>query len=198
MTHPMNDTELRELEARATKGPWKLAVTTIHGVTYGGVWIEPSDPDNLVQISGSGGARSFTNRIVDIQRHDDNDANAALIVAMRNNFVALLDRVQAAEARAASLEAEVEKARGERDEARADSEELCDTCNENLSLLLTERTRAETAETKLRTARGVIKFASDLCNAEMGSDRLSPEEHALGVVEAVGRAARAYLGGDNG
>jgi hypothetical protein len=73
----------------ATPGPWKVCETTIHGIKYGGCWIEGPDVDDgdgrpqgvLIPISGSGGARSYTTRLVDIQDHDHNDANAALIAA---------------------------------------------------------------------------------------------------------------------
>ena len=62
-----------------TPGPWHSYQTTIHGNKYGGHWVAVSDPAQLIQISGSGGARSFTQRVVDTQDHDDNEANAAHI-----------------------------------------------------------------------------------------------------------------------
>lgn len=82
------DTEtLTKLLAEATPGPWVTSETTIHGVKYGGAWVQGADqPDDdglmkppLICISGSGGSRSFTTRIVERQDHDDNDANARLI-----------------------------------------------------------------------------------------------------------------------
>ena len=38
---------------------------------------------SLIPVSGSGGARSYTTRLFDIQPHDHNDANARFIAAAR-------------------------------------------------------------------------------------------------------------------
>lgn len=83
----MDTAELEKLLAEVTPGYWKVCETTIHGRKYGGCWVEGPDVDDgdgcphgiLIPISGSGGAKSFTTRIVDIQCHDHNDANARLI-----------------------------------------------------------------------------------------------------------------------
>jgi hypothetical protein len=83
----MNSDELKTLISTATPGPWVTSETTIHGVKYGGMWVQGADqPDDdglmkppLICISGSGGSRSYTTRIVERQDHDDNDANARLI-----------------------------------------------------------------------------------------------------------------------
>lgn len=79
-----------DIMTKHTPTPWAVRETTINGIKYGGCWIEQADDNNLVQISGSGGAQSFTNRVVDIQIHDDNDANAAFIVQCANAHEALV------------------------------------------------------------------------------------------------------------
>lgn len=64
-----------------TPGPWQVHQTVIHGKAYGGHWVEVANEDQLIQISGSGGARSYTQRVFDTQGHDDNEANARYIAA---------------------------------------------------------------------------------------------------------------------
>lgn len=98
----------------ATPGPWKCCETTIHGRKYGGCWVEGPDVDDgdgrprgvLIPISGSGGAISYTTRLVDIQDHDHNDANANLIAAAPD----LARTVIAQAAEIARLRAQVEAA----------------------------------------------------------------------------------------
>jgi hypothetical protein len=115
MTTPDTDT-LAGLLADATPGPWVTSETTIHGVKYGGMWVQGADqPDDdglmkppLICISGSGGSRSYTTRIVERQDHDDNDANARLIA---------LAPELAAEVIALRAQAAKDKARIERLEA---------------------------------------------------------------------------------
>ncbi len=76
--------EWKMLAEAATPGPWEVRETVIDGRKYGGAWVERNTDDgDLIQISGSDGARSYTARVVGIQDHDDNDANAAFIAAAR-------------------------------------------------------------------------------------------------------------------
>lgn len=104
MTTP--DQDLREKAEAATGGPWVVRETMINGVAYGGHWVEAIDtdpedaryPERLVQITGSGGARSFTTRIFERQIHDDNEANARFVAAANPaTILALLDRIESAE-----------------------------------------------------------------------------------------------------
>ncbi len=112
MTAPDTDT-LVGLLADATPGPWVTSETTIHGVKYGGMWVQGADqPDDdglmkppLICISGSGGSRSYTTRIVERQDHDDNDANARLIALAPE----LAEEVIALRAQAAKDKARVER-----------------------------------------------------------------------------------------
>src|SRR5690554_3239297 len=81
-------------EQKFTPGPWVVRETVVGGKRYGGCWVEALDPEDergerLIKISGSGGARSYTTRVVDIQMHDDNDANAHLISAAPEMLSAL-------------------------------------------------------------------------------------------------------------
>ena len=112
MTAPDTDT-LAGLLAEATPGPWVTGETTIHGVKYGGLWVQGADQlddDGLMRpplicISGSGGSRSFTTRIVERQDHDDNDANARLIALAPD----LAAEVIALRAQAAKDKARIER-----------------------------------------------------------------------------------------
>jgi hypothetical protein len=80
-----------------TPGPWKCCETTIHGIKYGGCWVEGPAVDEgdgmprglPIPISGSGGAMSYTTRLVDIQVHDHTDANARFIAYAREALPAL-------------------------------------------------------------------------------------------------------------
>ena len=88
-------TNLETLLDEATPGPWVVRETVIHDRKYGGLWIEALDPEQddgklRICISGSGGARSYTTRVVDIQTHDANDANARLIALTPQLAAALL------------------------------------------------------------------------------------------------------------
>lgn len=99
-----------------TPGPWQVHQTVIHGVTHGGHWVEVADEDQLIQISGSGGARSYTQRVFDTQGHDDNEANARYIAAC--NPVAMrevLDELNALRETALQVEA-VQREMAEKDE----------------------------------------------------------------------------------
>lgn len=58
-----------------TAGPWVVKETTVNGIGYGGHWLEVADENQDICISGSGGAKSYTQRVVDTQQHDDNEAN---------------------------------------------------------------------------------------------------------------------------
>lgn len=112
MTTPDTDM-LAGLLADATPGPWVTSETTIHGVKYGGMWVQGADqPDDdglmkppLICISGSGGSRSYTTRIVERQDHDDNDANARLIALAPE----LAEEVIALRAQAAKDKARIER-----------------------------------------------------------------------------------------
>lgn len=77
-----------------TPGTWGAHQTVIHGRAYGGHWVEVADEDQLIQISGSGGARSYTQRVFDTQGHDDNEANARYVAAC--NPVAMREVLAAA------------------------------------------------------------------------------------------------------
>ena len=91
-------TNLEKLLAEATPGPWRICETTIHGRKYGGCWVEGPETDDgdgrphgmLIPISGSGGSMSYTTRVVDVQGHDHNDANARLIALTPSLAAALL------------------------------------------------------------------------------------------------------------
>jgi hypothetical protein len=102
-----------------TPGPWVAKQTVIHKNEYGGWWLEgidldPEDatrPERLILISGSGGARSYTTRIIDRQIHDDNEANMKwFALCSPDNIGALLDTI-------ASLRSKLEEAEGALDEA---------------------------------------------------------------------------------
>lgn len=122
----MSDIEqrLREAMDGVTPGPWVAKQTVIHGNEYGGWWLEGVDPnpedakypERLVQISGSGGARSYTTRIIDRQIHDDNEANMKwFALCSPDNIGALLDTI-------ASLRSKLEEAEGALTEAAAKCE----------------------------------------------------------------------------
>lgn len=119
----MSDIEqrLREAMDGVTPGPWVAKQTVIHGNEYGGWWLEgidldPEDatrPERLVLISGSGGARSYTTRIIDRQIHDDNEANMKwFALCSPDNIGALLDERAADRATIASLRSKLEEAEG--------------------------------------------------------------------------------------
>lgn len=82
MTSPVCAVEAIEKAMEGvTPGEWVAHQTVIHGRAYGGHWVEVANEDQLIQISGSGGARSFTQRVFDTQDHDDNEANARYVAA---------------------------------------------------------------------------------------------------------------------
>lgn len=83
-------------EKAHTPTPWAVRETVMHGTRYGGLWIEPEDAEYLVPLSGTGGAKSYTSRIVDIQDHDHNDANARFIVRAVNGYADLVEALKAA------------------------------------------------------------------------------------------------------
>jgi hypothetical protein len=107
MTAPIDSPEAvaRMLDG-VTPGPWKCCETSIHGHKYGGCWVEGPDVDDdegrlrglLIPISGSGGAMSYTTRLIDIQDHDHNDANARFIAWAREAVPALAARLAEVEA----------------------------------------------------------------------------------------------------
>lgn len=120
---PTTDIEqrLREAMDGVTPGPWVAKQTVIHGNEYGGWWLEgidldPEDatrPERLVLISGSGGARSYTTRIIDRQIHDDNEANMKwFALCSPDNIGALLAERAADRATIASLRSKLEEAEG--------------------------------------------------------------------------------------
>jgi hypothetical protein len=127
----MSDIEqrLREAMDGVTPGPWVAKQTVINGNEYGGWWLEgididPEDatrPERLVLISGSGGARSYTTRIIDRQIHDDNEANMKwFALCSPDNIGALLDTI-------ASLRSKLEEAEG----ALEPFAEACDDLDES-------------------------------------------------------------------
>lgn len=83
-------------EQKHTPTPWAVRETILHGTRYGGLWIEPEDAEYLVPLSGPGGAKSYTSRVVDIQDHDHNDANARFIVKAVNSHDGLVAALKAA------------------------------------------------------------------------------------------------------
>lgn len=103
----LTDGQIRELLEGcegATPGPWTTCVTSIHGKEYGKRWVERADKE-LLLISGTGGARSYTREIVEAQKHDDSDINAAHIARCDPDTIKeLCTRVLAAEARVKVLE----------------------------------------------------------------------------------------------
>jgi len=166
--------KLRDLAEKATPGPWVVCQTVIHGKDYGGHWVEgveldpedPAHPERLVQISGSGGARSWTARIFDRQIHDDNEANALFIAAANPvTILALLDALAAANARVAEVEGERDQwhtlASDTHTELQAIGEEYGFLGGEPRvdgvrRVLSEQRTRADTAEARLAEARAEI------------------------------------------
>ncbi len=96
--------ELRRLAEAATPSPWTVRETVINGTCYGAHWVESGCVDGI-QITGSGGATSFTDRVFDRQPHDDNEANARFVAAWRNAALDLLDRLASAEAALREIEA---------------------------------------------------------------------------------------------
>jgi hypothetical protein len=103
----LTDDEIKALRdgcEGVTPGPWVTRVTTIHGKEYGKRWIERAD-EELLLISGTGGARSYTREIVEAQKHDDSDTNAAHIARCDPTTIAeLCNRLLSAEARVRVLE----------------------------------------------------------------------------------------------
>ncbi len=97
MTQDLTPEAVAAMLEGVTPGPWKCCETTIHGQKYGGCWVEGPDVDDgderphglLIPISGSQGAKSYTTRLVDIQGHDHNDANARFIAWAREAVPAL-------------------------------------------------------------------------------------------------------------
>ncbi len=111
----LSDDDIRAMLDAATPGPWRVCETTIHGRKYGGRWVEGPEYERddgcvqgmLIPISGSGGARSFTTRLVEQQDHDHNDANARLIAAAPDLAALALSRGEAL----AKAEAEIARLR---------------------------------------------------------------------------------------
>lgn len=82
--------EIERLEKLATPGPWALSYTELHGKRYGLNGIVPADPAALQQISGSGGAKSFTRYVIEPDMmHDNIENECALVVYLRNNAPAI-------------------------------------------------------------------------------------------------------------
>lgn len=98
--------ELRAGLAGVTPGPWVVLETTINGTSYGGYWLELADPDGMIQMSGSGGARSYTMRVIDQQDHDDNEVNMRHFAnCSPDRITTLLDELDRLKARVAEMEA---------------------------------------------------------------------------------------------
>lgn len=101
---PTLDTLGRLIEA-ATEGPWRLDFTELHGRRYGLNGIvsaaidEESDPPGPVTrlMTGSGGARSWTEYVVKATGADNDENDYALIVALRNSAPTLLACARALE-----------------------------------------------------------------------------------------------------
>ena len=140
----MSDIEqrLREAEDGVTPGPWVAKQTVINGNEYGGWWLEgidldPEDatrPERLILISGSGGARFYTTRIIDRQIHDDNEANMKwFALCSPDNIGALLAERAADRATIASLRSKLEEAEGADTVLvpRADVERVTEIANRN-------------------------------------------------------------------
>lgn len=142
-------TKLRELDAKATPGPWKVFKTVIGGVDYGKAWVEPEDVEEGVLCSGSGGARSWTRYILDAQGHDDNDPNADLIVFLRNNVETILASLSSAD--------ECAKLRGERDATAHERDELTIAHRHAVFHYEEQKARADTAETSPTALRGEVE-----------------------------------------
>lgn len=89
---------LRELEAAATRGPWKASAFGTAG---------DEEPSSLVVHAGPFDWEAIRYGEADVAAWCDYDDwhDAELIVAMRNNWVPLLDRLEAAEAKIARVEA---------------------------------------------------------------------------------------------
>jgi len=164
----MSDIEqrLREAEDGVTPGPWVAKQTVINGNEYGGWWLEgidldPEDatrPERLILISGSGGARSYTTRIIDRQIHDDNEANMKwFALCYPDNISALLDTI-------ASLRSKLEEAEGALKAAR---EFIADEFNDDRY--------EESGEWLSPEARDVHK---QLCEAEVALSALREADHA--------------------
>lgn len=106
----------RDVLNGVTPGPWRACETTIHGRKYGGCWVEGPEVDDdgrlswlLIPISGSGGAKSYTTRLVETQGHDHNDENARFIAASRELVPAMADRIEELEAKLAKAVAALDK-----------------------------------------------------------------------------------------
>jgi hypothetical protein len=96
-TEKIADWTIAELEAicaGATPGPWSAEPKiTIHDQGYG-VALRVADGEPRVQISGSGGARSYTSDLVKFDGTDDDAANARFIAASRTALPAALERIR--------------------------------------------------------------------------------------------------------
>ena len=79
-----------------TSTPWRLDRLTIHGNDYGLNGIVPCDADEMLCIEGSGGARSYTQHIVEPRFHTASDEdNYALIVRAVNAHEMMLAALKA-------------------------------------------------------------------------------------------------------
>ena len=167
------ETKLREALDGVTPGPWVAKQTVIHKNEYGGWWLEgidldPEDatrPERLILISGSGGARSYTTRIIDRQIHDDNEANMKwFALCSPDNIGTLLAERAADRATIASLRSKLEEAEGALKAAR---EFIADEFNDDRY--------EESGEWLSPEARDVHK---QLCEAEVALSALREADHA--------------------
>jgi hypothetical protein len=100
-TPPLSVEELRALEAAATPGPWEIGHPMERNYIYG-------CDSHLAWI----GSRENSFPIHDDGSLNESEANAALIVAMRNALPGLLASTAKAEERIVELEAAIERAIG--------------------------------------------------------------------------------------
>lgn len=93
MSEQLDLDELEALEKAATGGTWEVRFV-LDDPRYGlmGVALkQDGEHYNFVQISGSGGARSYTEFVYQEKYiTDDSEANAAFIVAIRNSAPTLI------------------------------------------------------------------------------------------------------------
>jgi len=82
--------ELGVLLEKATPGPWVPRYTESHGRRYGLRDVALGYEDHMLCIKGSGGAMSYTETVFSFPGSTDDEANAALIAALRNEAPRLL------------------------------------------------------------------------------------------------------------
>lgn len=81
---------LRLVAEKATPGEWRPATTEISGIRYRLSGIEITCDEDMLQISGSGGAKSFTSYVFRDAGADDDGANIDFVCAAQPRTILAL------------------------------------------------------------------------------------------------------------